>query len=116
MLQRLTSPGLLEFAYEQISVLFRAHAEWLYVASDGTSQSLRRDEIDVAIVHRRLVLSCWTEKGNRLWRILAWNWNGQALELETSQRMGRDRELIQLIPRTSAKHVAATIRDARQLR
>jgi len=116
MLQRLTSPTLLEFAYEQIAALFRAHAEWLFVASDGASQSLRRDELEVAIVHKRLVLSCWTEKGNRLWRILAWNWNGQALELETSRRMGRDSELIQLIPRTSAKHVAATIRAARQLR
>ena len=116
MLQRFTSPTLLGLAYQQIAALFRAHAEWLYVASDGTAQSLRRDEIDVAIVHERLVLSCWTEKGNRLWRILAWNWNGQALELETSRRMGGVRELIQLIPRTSAKHVAATIRAARQLR
>ena len=116
MLQRLTSPTLLEFAYQQIAVLFREHAEWLYVGGDGTGQSLRRDEIDVAIVHKRLVLSCWTEKGNRLWRILAWNWSGQALELETSRRMGGVRELIQLIPRTSAKHVAATIRAARQLR
>ncbi|HJS22972.1 MAG TPA: hypothetical protein VJ751_01295, partial [Pyrinomonadaceae bacterium] len=62
------------------------------------------------------VLSCWTEKGNRLWRILAWNWNGQSLELQTSRRMGGTRELIQLIPRTSAKHVTATICAARQLR
>jgi hypothetical protein len=107
---------LLEFAYEQIAALFREHAEWLFVASDRVSQSLRRDELEVAIIHKRLVLSCWTEKGNRLWRILAWNWNGQALELEVSRRMGRDRELIQLIPRTSAKHVAAIIHAARQLR
>ena len=92
MLQRLTSPMLLEFAYQQITALFRAHAEWLYVASDGTAQSLRREELDVAIVHKKLVLSCWTEKGNRLWRILAWNWNGQALELETSRRLGGVRE------------------------
>src|SRR5215216_6512126 len=115
MLQRLTSPTI-EFVYQQIAALFRAHAEWLYVASDGTGQSLRRDELEIAIVHKRLVLSCWTEKGNRLWRILAWNWNEHALELETSRRMGGKRELIQLIPRTSAKHVTATIRAARQLR
>src|ERR1044072_8694395 len=116
MLQRLTSPTLLDFAYQQITELFRAHAEWLYVASDGAAQSLRRDELDVALVHNRLVLSCWTEKGARLCRILAWSWNEQALELETSRRLGGKRELIQLIPRTSAKHVAATIRTARQLR
>ena len=116
MLQRLTSPTLLEFAFQQIAALFREHAEWLYVANDGTSQSLRRDDLDVAIVHNRLVLSCWTEKGNRFWRVLAWNWNGQALDLQTSRRMGARRDLIQLIPRTTAKHVAATIRAARQLR
>ena len=115
-MQRLTSPTLLEIAYQQIAALFGAHAEWLYVANDGTSQSLRRDEVDVAIVHNRLVLSCWTEKGNRIWRVVAWTWNGQALEFETSRRMGARRELIQLIPRTTAKHVAATIRAARQLR
>ena len=116
MLQRLTSSTLLDSAYEEIAALFQAHAEWLYVAGDGTGQSLRRDELDVAIVHKRLVLSCWTEKGNRLCRIVGWNWNGQALELEISQRMGGKRELIQLIPRTSAKHITATIRTARQLR
>jgi len=115
MLQRLTSPTSLDSAYQQIAALFREHAEWLYVAGD-TTQSLRRDELDVTIVHKRLMLSVWTEKGNRLWRILAWHWNGQSLELETSRRMGRERALIQLIPRVSAKAVAAVIRVARQLR
>jgi hypothetical protein len=88
-MQRLTSPTLLEIAYQQIAALFGAHAEWLYVANDGTSQSLRRDEVDVAIVHNRLVLSCWTEKGNRIWRVVAWTWNGQALEFETHGRQAR---------------------------
>ena len=115
MLQRLTTPLLLEFAYEQISALFHAHAEWLFVSSDG-AQSLRRDELEVALVHQRLVLSCWTEKGNRLWRVVAWDWNGQILELQIALRLGREQSLIQLIPRVSAKHVTATIRAARELR
>lgn len=113
---RLTSPKLLEFAHQQIAALFRAYAEWLYIASDGTAQSLRRDELDIALVHKRLLLSCWTEKGNQLWRVLSWDWNGQLLELEISRRMGREHALIQLVPRVTAKHVAATIRAARQLR
>ena len=55
----------LEFACRQISELFRAHAEWLFVPSEGAPQSLRRDELEIAIAHGKLVFSCWTENGNR---------------------------------------------------
>src|SRR5262249_27723730 len=93
-----------------------AHAEWLFVPSDGAPQSLRKDELEIAIVHGKLVFSCWTEKGNRWWHVLAWHWTGQLLEFETSRRLGRKRALIQLVPRASAKHVAVVIRAARELR
>jgi hypothetical protein len=79
--------------------------------SAGVAQSLRREEIEVAISRERLLLSCWTEQGTRLWRVVAWDWNGQLLELELSRRMR-----VQLIPRTSAKAITATIRAARQIR
>jgi hypothetical protein len=46
-----------------------------------------------------------------LWRVVAWDWNGQLLELELSAR-----RRIQLIPRTAAKVITATIRAARQTR
>jgi hypothetical protein len=106
----------LEIAYQQIAELFRAHAEWLLVPSNGGAYSLRRDEFEIAIVHGKLVFSCWTETGNRWWHVLAWHWNGQLLEFETSRRFGRERALMQLVPRTSAKHVAVLIRAARELR
>jgi hypothetical protein len=106
----------LESAFEQIASLFRQHAEWLFVSNDGTAQALRRDEIEIAISHEKLVLSCWSEKGNRLWRIVSWDWNGQSLALHASRKMGAELSLIELIPRTSAKSVAATIRAARQVR
>jgi hypothetical protein len=110
MLLRLTNPELVDAAYQEISALLREYAEWLFV-SDGVSQSLHRDEVEVAVLRDRLVLSCWTEKGTRLWRVVAWDWSGQLLELELSARMR-----IQLIPRTSAKAITATIRAARQIR
>jgi hypothetical protein len=106
----------LEFACRQIAELFSAHAEWLFVPSEGGAQSLRRDELEIAIAHGKLVFSCWTETGNRCWHVLAWHWNGQLLEFETSRRLGRERVLMQLVPRASAKHVAVMIRAARQLR
>src|SRR5689334_13665147 len=106
----------LEFACRQIAELFRAHAEWLFVPSEGSPQSLRRDELEVAVAHGKLVFSCWTENGNRWWHILRWHWTGQLLELETSRRLGRERALMQLVPRASAKHMTVMIRAARELR
>jgi len=43
--------------------LFRAHAEWLFVPSEGAPQSLRRDELEIAVVHGKLIFTCWTEIG-----------------------------------------------------
>ena len=116
MIQHLTHPGLVESAHQEITSLFRQHAEWLYVSADEVAHSLRREEIDVAISHERLVLSCWTERGMRWWRIHAWHWSGHSLVLHASRRMGAELSLIELIPRTSAKAVAATIRVARESR
>ena len=115
MLRRLTNPAQVESAYQQIAALLRENAEWLFV-SEGVAQSLRRDEIEVVIERRRLLVSCWTEKGTRLWRVVAWGWNGQLLALEVSRKMGAEVSLIELIPRTSAKAITATIRVARQVR
>ena len=116
MLQYLTTPASLEAARQQIAALFGAHAEWFCTAGNNETYALRRDEMQISIAQQRLVLSCWTEKGNRTWRILGWQWNGQILLLQASRRMGAELRLIELIPRASAAAVAATIRAARQLR
>jgi hypothetical protein len=115
MLRSLTKPELVETAHDEISALLREYAEWLFV-SESVTQALRRDEIDVAIEQGRLMFSCWTEQGTRLWRVAAWEWNGQLLELEVSRKMRAEVSSIQLIPRTSAKAITATIRAARQMR
>ena len=62
------------------------------------------------------MLSCWTEKGTRTWRILDWFWNGEVLAVHGSRKMGAEQPLIELIPRTSASAITATIRAARQAR
>ena len=114
MLKDLTTLNLRESAHEQITALFRQHAEWLFV-SDGVVQPLRREEIELNFVQQKLMFSCWTEEGTRVWRLIGWDWNGQLLELKVSRRMGAEVSLIELIPRTTAKVVTATIRAARQM-
>src|SRR5688572_29443011 len=101
--------------HAMLQQILQQHAEWLFVSSEGGAQSLRRTEIDIAVSQRRLLLSCWTEKGSRTWRILDWHWNGESLLLDASRRMGAERTRLELIPRTSAKTMAATIRAARQM-
>jgi len=99
----------------QIAELIKEYAEWLFV-SHGEALLIRRSEIEIAGSNRRLLLSCWTEKGTRTWRILDWQWNGRMLSLNVSRRMGAERGRLELIPRASATAIAATIRAARQLR
>lgn len=101
--------------HTMLVTLLQEHAEWLFV-SGGEALLLRRSEIDIAISHGRLMLSCWTEKGNRTWRILDWQWNGRVLLLNASRKMGAERARLELIPRTPANAITANIRVARQLR
>jgi hypothetical protein len=115
MFERLTNSAL-ETARQSIAELFDAHAEWFCTLSDGNTQALRRAELDINIAQDRLILSCWTDKGTRSWRIRGWNWTGEKLELQASRRMGAERPVIELIPRASASAIAATVRAARQVR
>lgn len=116
MFELLTSPVLLESAQQRINELFQSHAEWFYTLSDCDTHALNSDELDIACTHDRLILSCWTDKGTRTWRIRAWQWTGDKLLLQASRRMGAERPVIELIPRASATAVAATVRAARQTR
>ena len=122
MIERLTSSAAVEAARQQIAALFRQHAEWFCATGTGIigcrseTYALRRDEIHISVAQQRLLLSCWTEKGSRSWRILGWEWNGQMLVLQASRRMGAELLLIELVPRASATAVSATIRAARQIR
>ena len=115
MLRSLTTPAQVGSAYREIATLLREYAEWLFVA-DRVTESLRREEIDVVVVGERLMFSCWTEKGTRLWRVMAWDWNGHSLELEVSRKLRGEALLIKLIPRTAARAMTAAIGAARRVR
>ena len=76
--------------------------------------ALQRNELDIAIAHGRLILTSWTEKGSRSWKIFAWEWTGEKLMLQASRRMGAERPLIELVPRAAASAIALTVKAARQ--
>jgi hypothetical protein len=103
-------------AAKLIRELIAAHAEWFLTQSDNATEAIRREELDLSISHGRLILSSWTEKGTRAWKIAACEFSGDKLLLQTSRRMGSERARLELIPRASASAIAATVRAARQRR
>ncbi|MEP6922480.1 MAG: hypothetical protein ABI967_15265 [bacterium] len=116
MFALLTNATHAAVARERIAEFFSAHAEWFYSLSDNSTEALRRSELDVSLVQGRLILSCWTNKGIRTWRIRGCDWIGDKLLLQTSRRMGAERPVIELVPRAAASSIAAAVRAARLMR
>lgn len=114
-MQRLANSISVEDALRAITEVTRAHSEWVLSSDIGNSQTLlKRNEFDFSATSRGLILSCWTERGTRTWRVRAWDWTGDKLRLEATRRMGAERALLELIPRASAKAITATVTAARQ--
>ena len=119
MSERVNTPARIEAAWAKITELLTKHAEWFCTFSRADScsgadtQALRRSELDIAIVYGRLILTTWTEKGSRAWKIFAWEWSGEKLTLRASRRMGAERPVIELVPRASAGAIALTVKTAR---
>ncbi|MDQ2936141.1 MAG: hypothetical protein M3R67_01380 [Acidobacteriota bacterium] len=116
MSERVNTPDLLQAGRSKIAELLAAHAEWFFTLSGGDSHALGKSELDIAVAHGRLILTCWTEKGSRSWKIFSWDWTGEKLTLQASRRMGAERPLIELVPRASASSIALTVKAARQQR
>src|SRR5687767_6881282 len=116
-MHHLTNSVLVDAAMRAIKEVIGAHTEWLLSSGIGTSQTLlKRSEFDFSATSRNLILSCWTERGTRTWRVKAWEWTSDKLRLEATRRMGAERALLELIPRASAKAITATVTAARQVR
>jgi len=116
MLERVNTPARLAAARSKIAELLAAHAEWFCTLNGGDSQALNRSELDIAVSYGRLILTSWTEKGSRTWKIFDWELAGEKLTLRASRRMGAERPLIELVPRAAASAIALTVKTARQQR
>ena len=116
MFEALTDATHAAAARDRINEYFDEHSEWFYSLSDGNVHAIRRNELTIDLINGRLILSCWTERGTRSWRVRAWDWSGEKLLLEASRRIGAEKALIEIIPRASAKAIAATVKAARLVR
>ena len=116
MPERVNTPARIEAARSKIADLLTTHAEWFCTLNGGDTQALGRSELDIAVAYGRLILTSWTEKGSRAWKIFAWELTGERLTLRASRRMGAERPLIELVPRAAASAIALTVKTARQQR
>jgi hypothetical protein len=116
MIERLKSPVDVESAALRIAELIAAHAEWFYAETVGRSSALRRSECDVRVSHGRLIFSCWTDEGARVWRVVGWEWTGEKLLLEAARRMGAETSVLELIPRAASSAVVSLISATRRER
>ncbi len=117
MIKRLANPAEIEEAGRQIGELISSHSEWFYVRDgDRAPVSLRRSECDLRVSHSRLIFSCWGDDGSQSWRVVGWEWTSVKLLLEAIRRLGAQRAVLELIPRTSSSAVVATIGKARHER
>src|SRR5258705_5788462 len=116
MSERVNTLARIEAARAKISDLLAAHAEWFCTVNGGDSQPLRREELDISVAYGHLILTTWTERGSRAWKIFDWELVGDKLTLRASRRMGAERPLIELLPRAAASAIALTVKPARQQR
>jgi hypothetical protein len=90
--------------------------EWfLREGRTGRRVELRAGEWELRTNARTLVFSYWSESGVRAWRVNAWAFEGDALLLEATRRVGAERALLELVPRArvaSAREVVAEARRA----
>ena len=100
----------------ELPQLLSAHSEW-FMSEDGRAPiEVNSKELDFSAAHGRLMFSCWTTQGVRVWRVTGWQWTGEKLVLQVARRMGSELATIELVPRASAKSIVAGIATARQLR
>ncbi|HEY0408457.1 MAG TPA: hypothetical protein VGC89_22170, partial [Pyrinomonadaceae bacterium] len=116
MIERLTKPAEIEDAARRIAEVIAARGEWLYAEGEGRPSSLRRGECDVRAAHGRLIFSCWSDAGARVWRVTGWEWTGEKLLLEATRAAGAESSVLELIPRVAASVVAEIISASRRRR
>lgn len=115
MLLRLTNVNEIEAALARIGELIAAHGEWLCVQQDGSRPvSLRKDECEFAVSHGRLIFTACGERGVFISRVIAYEWTGEKLLLETTRRTGREQVRIELIPRLSSAALSAMLSETRR--
>jgi hypothetical protein len=114
-MNRLTSRDEAEEARRVIASRLDAAREWfLREGRVGRRVELRAGEWELRANTSALVFSYWGEACVRAWRVTAWAFEGDALLLEATRRMGAERALLELIPRARVATAREVVAEARR--
>ncbi|HEX8176113.1 MAG TPA: hypothetical protein VF543_13415 [Pyrinomonadaceae bacterium] len=103
-------------AATEIREIVEARPEWLYVRDGRKAASPRRSELDFRAERNRLIFYCLSDEGAEIWRISAWALSDGKLLFEARRGAGRERALLELIPRISARALAEEVSANRRSR
>jgi hypothetical protein len=94
--------------------LLTAHFEWLLIRGEsGRSVALRSDEMEVYEDRGRVLFNYVDDNGSRTVRVESLSLDGADVLLEVRGSFGKEIETVRLVPRTSAKELAANVELAR---
>src|SRR2546423_1302664 len=115
MRNRLTKPEEVEVARRHLAELLDAGGEWfLRERRDRAAVELRRGEWELRAAPGALLFSYWGESGSRVWRVAAWEREGERLFLDASRRAGAERARLELVPRARVASARERVADARR--
>ncbi|HEV7859101.1 MAG TPA: hypothetical protein VGO91_10835 [Pyrinomonadaceae bacterium] len=115
MSERLANADDAKNALPRLNELISSHGEWFYTeAAHAQTIALRRSECDFRVSQGRLIFTCWSEAGARVWRVVGWEWTGDKLLLEAERRMGAENALLELVPRASASVINGMVSATRR--
>jgi hypothetical protein len=114
-MNRVKSRDEAEEARRVITSRLDAAREWfLREGRVGRRVELRAGEWELRANASALVFSYWGEAGVRAWRVVAWAFEGDALLLEATRRVGAERALLELVPRARVATVREVVAAARR--
>src|SRR5688572_3125085 len=92
------------------------HFEWLAVYAEGRTFPLVLDEIEFEENGQKALIGLQGDKGFRTWRVGSHSHADGEIVLELSGGLGAERQIVRLIPRTSAAELARDVELARLVR
>ncbi|HLL15323.1 MAG TPA: hypothetical protein VK388_09685 [Pyrinomonadaceae bacterium] len=103
-------------ARRRLADILDARGEWFCADTrEGASVPLGRGEWELRTERGALYFTYRTNRGaSRVWRVSAWEWNGERLRLDATRRMGAERAVLELVPRASVRDGVEALKAARR--
>jgi len=98
---------------EELDILLDAHAEWLIVSETGRTFPVTRNEIETDLTARGMLFGTIGENGFRSRRVVAFELDGDEIDVAVAPHFGGETETLRLVPRVSAAVLAANVELAR---